>query len=207
MIHDAAGIGRSADHDAAGIGRSMIHHAAGIGRSMIHHAAGIVGSMIHDGGDRGVDDPRRRVGRGATPDEPPHGSGNLWGFERLWGSMGDDRGAVAIRPRHRPDDATSVARPHDGPCRASQGWVSTHPERRDPRTARSPPRRDPRSPDPRRAAHRSARSPPRRGPRSPCSPPRRDPRLCASQHATRSLKIHWRRSSCGSRRSSMCDVL
>jgi hypothetical protein len=88
-------------HDAAGIVRSMIHDAAGIGRSMIHDAPG---------------------GLKPTPDEPPHGSGNLWAFAMLWGSMGDDRGAVAIRPRHHPDDATSWQNPANGPCRASQGW-------------------------------------------------------------------------------------
>jgi hypothetical protein len=36
--------------------------------------------------------------------------------------MGDDRGVVARRPRHHPDDATLVAKSHNGPCRASQGW-------------------------------------------------------------------------------------
>jgi hypothetical protein len=70
MIHDAAGIGRIADHDAAGVGRSMIHDAAGIVGSMIHDAAGIGRSMIRIAW----------VGQGTTPDEPPHGSGNLWGF-------------------------------------------------------------------------------------------------------------------------------
>ncbi len=82
MIHDAAGIARSMIHDAAGIARLVIHDAAGIARSMIHHAAGIGRSMIRIAW----------VGQGTTPDEPPHGSINLWAFATLCGSMGGGSG-------------------------------------------------------------------------------------------------------------------
>ena len=109
MIHDAAVSGRFADHDAAGIGRWMIHHAAGIGRSMIHHGPG---------------------GSRPTPDEPPHGSSNLWAGATLWGVSGRCSGAWwhdvrVITPMMPP----WWQNPINGPCRASQGWVSTHPSR------------------------------------------------------------------------------
>jgi len=138
MIHDGAGIMRSMIHHAAGIGRSMIHHAAGIGRisdhdaaeigrSMIHDAAVIGRSMIHDaaGGSR------------PTPDEPPHGSINLWDFERLWGTMAAVRGVVARRPRHHPDDATLVAKPHQRPM---PGIAGVAPKRRPQDRAKREPR-------------------------------------------------------------------
>jgi hypothetical protein len=112
MIHDAAGIARFADHDAAEIVGSMIHDAAEIVGSMIHDAAGIGRSMIHDASG----------GFQPTPDEPPHGSINLWAFATLRGSMGDDRGVVAIRTRHHPMMPRQWQDPINGPCRASQGW-------------------------------------------------------------------------------------
>ena len=92
--------------------RSMIHDAAGIARIADHDAAVCVRGSIRIAW----------VGQGATPVEPPHGSVNLWSFERLWGSMGDERGVVAIRSHHHPDDVTSWRNPANGPCRASQGW-------------------------------------------------------------------------------------
>ena len=81
MIPAAAGIGRSVIHDAAGIGRSMIHHAAGIARSTIHHAAGNGRIADHDAAGIGRSMIHHAAGGPRpTPDEPPHGSGNLWGF-------------------------------------------------------------------------------------------------------------------------------
>jgi hypothetical protein len=130
-------------HHAAGIGRSMIHHAAGIGRIADHDAAGIGRSMITT----------RRVGQDPPLTNRPtvrstcgilNGCGERWRrFVVLWH---DVRVITPMMPRW-------WQHPINGPCRASQGWVSTHPERRDPRTARSPPRR----------GSSTVRSPPRRG--------------------------------------------
>jgi hypothetical protein len=93
MIHDAARIARSMIHDAAGIARSMIHDAAGIGRSMIHDAAGIGRIADHDAAGIGRSWGRMPwVGQGTTPAEPPHGSGNLWVFGTLRGSVGGGSG-------------------------------------------------------------------------------------------------------------------
>jgi hypothetical protein len=51
----------------------MVHDGAGIVRWMMHDGAGIVRWMIHDAAG----------GLKPTPDEPPHGSGNLWAFGTL----------------------------------------------------------------------------------------------------------------------------
>jgi hypothetical protein len=48
-----------------------------------------------------------------------------------------DRGVVAIRPRHHPDDVTSVAKPHQRPMPGIAGvvpWPTLHAPRIDPRT-------------------------------------------------------------------------
>jgi hypothetical protein len=135
--HDGAGIERLADHDAAGCGRGSMRGAAGGGRIADHDAAGNGRIAAHDAAGIGrLVDHDAPGGSRPTPREPPHGSINLWVFERLWGSMGDDRGVAPPRPRHHPDDATSMAKPHKRPLPGIAGvrpWP-THAPRIDPRT-------------------------------------------------------------------------
>jgi hypothetical protein len=166
-IHDAARNGRVAGHDAVVIVGWMIHDAAGIVRSMIHDAAG---------------------GLTPTPDEPPHGSINLWGFATSRGSMGDDRGVEARRPRHHPMMSRWWQDPINGPCRASQGWCLGPPIVGGPTTA-DPHRRRPHDrPIPAASWTFDRRTPPHRAPSTARFSPRRaPPRPAADRDRSRSI--------------------
>ncbi len=163
----------------------MIHDASGIGRFAAHDAAGIGRFADHDAAD----------GLTPTPDEPPHGSVNLWVFEQLWGRKGGGSWRHSPTPRSSPEDVTSVETPNKRsmPGRCRGGFQPTlHAMRTDPRP--HPPRRGP----------RTARSPPRRGSSTPrrLGPPRRV--TIHNSGPPRAVQICRSTSSSGARASIRC---